>query len=116
MEHEHDMTETMDIVTIEEINCVACGIRFGMPKSLLEQRRRDHRGFYCPNGHPLEFPKPKPTRDEELALAQSALHKARAELKLTKDDLVAAEATIDQLQASRRPLFRRRGWVRPSQL
>ena len=45
----------MEVVTITEKlsieNCIACGMAFGMPSAVEKGRRRDHKSFYCPNGH-----------------------------------------------------------------
>lgn len=37
------------------ITCANCGIGFDVPNAWEQKRRDDHRGFYCPNGHPLAF-------------------------------------------------------------
>jgi hypothetical protein len=31
--------------------CYSCGVVFGMPEIFKENRLKDHRLFYCPNGH-----------------------------------------------------------------
>lgn len=41
--------------TLTTIDCCACGITFAVPKVWEQQRRDDHAGFYCPNGHSLTF-------------------------------------------------------------
>lgn len=35
--------------------CGECGTAFAIPRRLEEQRRRDHKTFYCPNGHSLIY-------------------------------------------------------------
>ncbi len=32
------------------IECGRCGVPFGMSESYNEARRKDHKGWYCPNG------------------------------------------------------------------
>ena len=31
--------------------CITCGISFAMPTEFIEERRKDHESFHCPNGH-----------------------------------------------------------------
>lgn len=40
------------IVTEE---CISCGVVFGMTGYFERERRRDHKNFYCPNGHPQHY-------------------------------------------------------------
>lgn len=40
---------------VQTINCYLCGIEFGMDNDLYQQRLKDHRDFYCPNGHAQRF-------------------------------------------------------------
>ncbi|MCC6959422.1 MAG: hypothetical protein IT301_06205 [Dehalococcoidia bacterium] len=35
-------------------DCASCGVVFGMPSGLVQSRRQDGAGFFCPNGHSLE--------------------------------------------------------------
>ena len=44
-------TLTEVIVGVETLTCGACGIAFSVPSSWVDQKRRDHTDFYCPNGH-----------------------------------------------------------------
>lgn len=64
-------------VELEMLTCYerTCGIQFAAPSAWLKERRRDHKGFHCPNGHSQHFP--GKTREEEL----------RDELNRTKDAL-----------------------------
>lgn len=46
------MATTIEAKTGLEIdNCINCGVMFGVPITLMENRRRNGGGFYCPNGH-----------------------------------------------------------------
>ena len=42
-------------VNYARIECVACGMVFSVPESWEQTKRRDHSGFFCPNGHTLSF-------------------------------------------------------------
>lgn len=49
-------TTTLTISTTYVIReCNTCGIQFAVTEDFIE-RRDDHKGFYCPNGHNLYFP------------------------------------------------------------
>jgi hypothetical protein len=37
------------------LDCGECGIEFGVPNDFDDRRRRDHKTFYCPNGHPRVY-------------------------------------------------------------
>lgn len=56
--------------------CATCGIEIALLKSFVAQRRRDHQGFFCPNGHNLVFN--AKSREEKLAEELEAAN-ARAE-------------------------------------
>lgn len=43
-----DITTTTHIVAIE---CVNCGVVYGLSAEFQAARRRDHKTWYCPNGH-----------------------------------------------------------------
>lgn len=63
-------------VTLQATSCVSCGVAFAMPELMIEQLRRSHSSFYCPNGHSLSF-QGKPV--EETLRAQLAQEKANSE-------------------------------------
>lgn len=48
------------------ITCATCGAPFGIGKAFQDARRKDQRGFYCPNGHNNYYPKPKRTEADRL--------------------------------------------------
>lgn len=35
--------------------CCSCGVLFGLEDGMRNQRIRDHKTFYCPNGHPQSY-------------------------------------------------------------
>lgn len=39
------------MVKLIEVVCGECGCAFGMTEHYIDCRRRDHRTWYCPNGH-----------------------------------------------------------------
>lgn len=101
------MNDLGELLLLEEHNCASCGIRFAMPAALNESRRKDHRAFYCPNGHAMSYDRPKKPRDE-------VVDGLRAEIKAAREEIAALKAHVDQVEASRRPLFRRRVYDHPA--
>lgn len=66
------------------IMCYLCHIPFAMPDDMLAARKRDHRKFWCPNGHEQAYV--GKTDAEKLADTQRALEierraRQRAETK-----------------------------------
>jgi hypothetical protein len=56
--------------TIEALSCGECGVVYGLPSGFLNERRRDHKEWFCPNGHRRWFPPGKSETDvlkEKLA-------------------------------------------------
>jgi len=49
----NDVVYTTEIVAI---TCRECGLVFGLSKEFIAGRRKDHRSFYCPNGHSHYYP------------------------------------------------------------
>lgn len=62
--------------------CCDCGIEFGIPRHLYDQRHRDGRNFYCPNGHCQHF------GESDAVKAQRAQQEA-----------LAAKSRSEQLEA-----------------
>jgi hypothetical protein len=75
--------------TIEVVTCGECGITFGLDSAYRAERRRDHRGFYCPNGHSRYYP-------------------AKSELELERDRTAMLRARLDQAKADAEHTERRR--------
>ena len=42
-------------LTIKTTDCFECGCTIGMTEGFYDNRLRDHRAFYCPNGHGQHF-------------------------------------------------------------
>lgn len=73
------------------MHCVNCGIEFGMPLHLHEQRRLDGRKFWCPNGHDMWY-QDTPERRVEKAQKEALQAKSRAEQLEAKLGEAAREA------------------------
>lgn len=43
------------VLRIKTTDCISCGVVIGLEASYWDERRKDHRQFYCPNGHTQYF-------------------------------------------------------------
>lgn len=91
----------------ESVSCGECGVRWAMTAAFIAQRRRDERGFYCPNGHSRYYPKQseeQKLKDElerqRQALANEREHAARLSTNL-KTERRQHAATKGQLTKTR---------------
>ncbi len=50
------MSEVVMEVRLSLLSCAICGMQFAVPLWWEMERRRDHGGWYCPNGHNRCFP------------------------------------------------------------
>lgn len=83
-------------VTIEMafVTCCyeGCGVTFGMPATMDSNRRKDHKGFYCPNGHVQFFlgktdaEKLKETLERERAEHQREINRVVKEKEWAKQE------------------------------
>src|SRR5215467_1712771 len=73
------------------IHCPTCGIEFALYMQYIDQRVKDSRTFWCPNGHSMRF---KPN----AAAPQSDLHRQVQSLQMqlthANDELEAAQAAL----------------------
>jgi len=72
------------VLVIEE--CCNCHTRFAMTKELMEQRRQDHKLFYCPNGHGQHY-----TGESEAEKLRRQLRSAQTDADWYQDQLTASE-------------------------
>jgi len=77
------------------IDCVDCGVIFGLPVRIAQARRQTGGDFYCPNGHSLSW------KVTELDRLREEVKRARA----------AATAAMDQRDAAERSKTALRGVI-----
>lgn len=41
--------------TLDTLVCATCSMMFAIPERFDQERRKDHRSFYCPAGHSLSY-------------------------------------------------------------
>ena len=90
------MNTTEIVITLRHITCCRCGCVFGMSEKHQQERRDDHRSFYCPNGHSNYYP--SESREERLERQLRAANSQRTHLS-------------DQLQAEKRSAAALRGHI-----
>jgi hypothetical protein len=93
-------------VTIEAVNCCACGTPFGIEATLNKNLLASKGEFYCPNGHPQHYTgeslATKAARlEKELEAARQdeqwwkqRANKNAADLKVTKSQLRGTKAAL----------------------
>jgi nucleosome binding factor SPN SPT16 subunit len=86
------ITITKPFVFTEEV-CINCGIAFFFPEDFKRERLKDHRSFFCPNGHQQYFS--GETEAEKLRKELSAA-KQREETIRQQRDIANAELAKEQ--------------------
>lgn len=83
-------------ITCTVIECGECGVVFALSDEFRDQRKQDHRTWYCPNGHPRHYP--GESREERLKrqLEQTSNQLARTQstLAVTKRQKAAAKGQL----------------------
>jgi hypothetical protein len=99
-------TGTKSVAMILE-ECCNCGVVFGWPRYLRDQRLRDGEDFYCPNGHPQSYTRKKELeqqlRDQQaetnrlagqVRVAEAEARRVKTELTFTKGQLTKTRNRI----------------------
>lgn len=68
----------VETISLFVFSCADCGIVFGIPNAYDDARRRDGKGFSCPNGHTLSY---SDTAEKRLAREKAALEKRTQQLE-----------------------------------
>lgn len=90
-------TETVEFA---ECCCSECGIYYYVPSQWRKNRREDHVGFYCPNGHNQYFPaesdaeKLRKELDAEKRRHEFTKNEAKAEREARERDTKHAEPAV----------------------
>lgn len=80
------MGEKEDVQDFVQVTCFHCGVEFGLSKGHNRMLRKSLANFYCPNGHPLMYPK-----------ASSELEELRAKVEVLEVQAEKDKATIEEL-------------------
>lgn len=80
-------------------DCGSCGVIFGIPATLENRRREDHRSFYCPNGHTMYFSGLTPT-EMKLQKETERASRLRTQMLAQQDQALAAQQEAAEAKAS----------------
>jgi hypothetical protein len=76
-------------VTYHNIDCCNCGMTFAVPTAWENDRRQNHKGFFCPNGHPLVFNGPS-ALEKQVKERDAEIEKLKLRLAWKECSLLAA--------------------------
>jgi len=90
----------MEQVTVRTVlavqTCIVCGIQFAVPPDFDQNLQKNHKIFYCPNGHGMCYP--TETEEERLRKALLAEQKQRREYQSKVTELnLQLNGALDQL-------------------
>lgn len=94
-----------DTITYTTTSCCVCGVLFALTSEYENARRRDHKDFYCPNGHPLAFNGPS----EAEKRAQRAEEEAERFRRERDAETVRAEFWAKEHKATKQELTTTKG-------
>lgn len=81
-----------DSMVIEITDCPTCGVLFGAPSRMLQERRRSGSAFYCPSGHSMSYTETTEQRlRKQLDAKQAELERTVTRLGAARDQAEAAE-------------------------
>jgi|ERR1700677_2767220 len=83
-------SETVSLVT--EI-CYSCGMAFAVPEEWLQNRRKDHKSFWCPNGHQQSY-----QGETEAERLKRELEKERRAQVPMRESLMAAQKAQERAE------------------
>jgi hypothetical protein len=97
-------TGTLTIVEMYTVHCCTeCGVDYAMTNAYEDRRRKDHRTFYCLNGHQQYYPQQNEAEKEraraerlerQLANRDEDLRSVRASLTATKGQLTKTRKRV----------------------
>lgn len=85
------MTNTYTLTGSDEIvieECIECGTKFGINKTLHTYKKENKKTFYCPNGHSMSYTKSEAEKLREI-IAQK--NKSLEYLRKQEADRIAAQ-------------------------
>lgn len=92
------------ITKIEAHDCANCGVVFGLDTRFANRRRKDGRGFYCPNGHSLSWEKSIEEEQrtlrlrEQLDAARSLAERESERRRTAEAERAAARGQVTRLR------------------
>lgn len=87
---------------MKDVDCIHCGIIFGVPDLWDVNRRRDHASFYCPNGHGQHY-----TGESDIEKANRLAREAQAEVNRERHLRLVVERERDKAVLQRKRIEKR---------
>lgn len=91
----------MIVPDLQQTDCPECGTFFGVPYRFLQERRKDKRLFYCPNGHSMSY---KESESDKLRRERDLLKQREAMLQ---DEIAAERERAAKAEAANKRLKKR---------
>ena len=88
-----NMVTVNHTVTLKTIECYSCGVIFGVPSELYDNRINDHKSFSCPNGHSQSF-----VGKTEAERLREKLVEEQRKLSSAQFEIMAAERKVKRLE------------------
>jgi hypothetical protein len=79
-------------VTLTATDCPDCAVVFGVPGRFLDERRKDKRRFFCPNGHSMSY------QESEADRLRKRIAGLEGSLVAARDQRLAAERSNTALK------------------
>lgn len=101
------MSQTLHYTTaLSQIRCGDCQIPFAIPSNMQTERRRDGKGFYCPNGHVISYHETEYDRllrekaelERRVASEQENARAAHAATTTAKRSAAAARGQVTKIK------------------
>lgn len=86
----------IEAATLYVEECYLCGVVFALPTTLRAERLKDHRNFWCPNGHDQHYL--GKTDAQKLREVQKQLEWSRSYAQSVEDQRQAAERSNTALR------------------
>jgi uncharacterized protein with PIN domain len=77
-------------VSLVSETCIECGVEFAWPSDLRQQRMKNKKAFYCPNGHSQGWFGPNKT-EQELSEAKARLAAAERDAAFKAEQIKTLE-------------------------
>lgn len=88
-------------ITIEPVECGACGTVFGLGSAFMTMRLNDHQQFYCPNGHHISWSGPSEAeRQRDRARLERDAARSLAERESRRRQLAEQTAENERRSAA----------------
>jgi hypothetical protein len=93
-------------VTYNNIDCCNCGMTFAVPVAWERERRTNHNGFFCPNGHSLVFNGPS-VLEKQVKEKEEEITRLKSRLDWKERSLLSANRSNMALRGQRTKLKNR---------